>query len=95
MSDAVLFEGRGDGIAILTINRPETRNLPVVMLTARGEENERVRGLATGADDYVVKPFSMTELFARIRAVMRRIRPGLADDQVRVRRGRRTTDARP
>lgn len=64
--------------------RRETANVPIIMLTARGEETDRVRGLDTGADDYVVKPFSMTELFARIRAVMRRIRPGLADDQVRV-----------
>jgi two-component system phosphate regulon response regulator PhoB len=63
-------------------NRPETRNVPIIMLTARGEEADRIRGLDTGADDYVVKPFSMTELFARIRAVMRRIRPGLAEDKV-------------
>lgn len=62
--------------------RPATRNLPVVMLTAKSEEVDRIRGLDTGADDYVVKPFSMTELKARIRAVMRRIRPGLADDRV-------------
>ena len=62
--------------------RPETRNLPIVMLTARGEESDRIRGLDTGADDYVVKPFSMTELCARIRAVLRRIRPGLAEDHV-------------
>jgi len=61
----------------------ETRNLPIVMLTARGEESDRVRGLDTGADDYLVKPFSMTELAARIRAVLRRIRPGLAEDRVR------------
>ena len=62
--------------------RPETRNLPVIMLTARGEESDRVRGLDTGADDYLTKPCSMTELIARIRAVLRRIRPGLADDRV-------------
>jgi len=61
-------------------SRHETSNLPIIMLTARGEEVDRVRGLDTGADDYVVKPFSMTELFARIRAVLRRIRPGLAED---------------
>ena len=60
----------------------ETRNLPVIMLTARGEESDRLRGLETGADDYVVKPFSMAELIARIRAVLRRIRPGLAADQL-------------
>jgi len=63
--------------------RNETRNLPIVMLTARGEESDRIRGLDTGADDYVTKPFSMTELGARIRAVLRRIRPGLAEDRVR------------
>jgi two-component system phosphate regulon response regulator PhoB len=63
--------------------RNETRNLPIIMLTARGEETDRVRGLDTGADDYVVKPFSMTELTARIRAVLRRLRPGLAEDRVR------------
>ena len=62
--------------------RPETRNVPIVMLTARGEESDRIRGLDTGADDYVIKPFSMTELTARLRAVLRRIRPGLAEDQV-------------
>ncbi len=63
--------------------RQETANVPIIMLTARGEETDRVRGLDTGADDYIVKPFSMTELFARIRAVLRRIRPGLAEDVVR------------
>jgi two-component system phosphate regulon response regulator PhoB len=62
--------------------RAETRNVPIIMLTARGEENDRIRGLDTGADDYVVKPFSMSELTARVRAVLRRIRPGLAEDQV-------------
>jgi two-component system phosphate regulon response regulator PhoB len=62
--------------------RPETRNLPIIMLTARGEESDRIRGLDTGADDYVVKPFSMSELAARIRAVLRRIRPGLAEDRL-------------
>ena len=59
-----------------------TRNLPIVMLTARSEETDRIRGLDTGADDYVVKPFSMVELMARIRAVLRRIRPALSDDRV-------------
>jgi len=62
--------------------RPETRNLPIIMLTARGEETDRIRGLDTGADDYVIKPFSMVELAARIRAVLRRIRPGLAEDRL-------------
>lgn len=63
-------------------SRSETRNLPIIMITARGEEADRIRGLDTGADDYVSKPFSITELLARIRAVMRRIRPALADDIV-------------
>ena len=61
----------------------KTRNLPIVMLTARGEESDRVRGLDTGADDYLVKPFAMSELSARLRAVLRRLRPGLAEDRVR------------
>ncbi|MDI7775616.1 phosphate regulon transcriptional regulator PhoB [Asticcacaulis sp. EMRT-3] len=60
---------------------PASRNLPIVMLTARSEESDRIRGLDTGADDYVVKPFSMTELMARIRAVLRRIRPALSEDR--------------
>jgi two-component system phosphate regulon response regulator PhoB len=56
-------------------SRPETRQLPIIMLTARGEESERVRGLATGADDYVVKPFSVPELNARVHALLRRSAP--------------------
>ena len=63
--------------------RAESRNVPIIMLTARGEESDRIRGLDTGADDYVVKPFAMSELSARIRAVLRRLRPGLAEDRVR------------
>jgi len=55
--------------------RPETRTIPVIMLTARGEEVEKVRGLASGADDYVVKPFSVPELIARVRTVLRRANP--------------------
>ena len=62
---------------------PKTRNLPIIMLTARGEESDRIRGLDTGADDYVVKPFAMSELTARVRAVLRRIRPGLTEDVAR------------
>jgi two-component system, OmpR family, phosphate regulon response regulator PhoB len=64
--------------------RQETRNVPIIMLTARGEESDRIRGLDTGADDYLTKPFSMTELLARLRAVLRRIRPSLAEDVVAV-----------
>ena len=55
--------------------RPDTRQLPVIMLTARGEESERVRGLSTGADDYIVKPFSVPELLARVSALLRRSSP--------------------
>ncbi|HVV94425.1 MAG TPA: phosphate regulon transcriptional regulator PhoB [Hyphomicrobiales bacterium] len=55
--------------------RPETADLPVIMMTARGEEDERIRGLKLGADDYVVKPFSVPELMARIRALLRRAKP--------------------
>ena len=55
--------------------RPATARLPIIMLTARGEEGERVRGLATGADDYMVKPFSLPELIARIGALLRRANP--------------------
>jgi two-component system phosphate regulon response regulator PhoB len=54
---------------------PETRNLPIIMLTARGEEGDKLRGLDSGADDYVTKPFSPAELIARIRAALRRSRP--------------------
>jgi len=64
--------------------KQETRNVPIIMLTARGEETDRIRGLDTGADDYLTKPFSMMELLARLRAVMRRIRPSLAEDVVTV-----------
>lgn len=64
--------------------KPETRNLPIIMLTARSEEADRIRGLETGADDYLTKPFSTNELIARVRAVLRRIRPGLAEDKVSV-----------
>ena len=60
----------------------ETRRTPVLMLTARGEETDKVRGLDTGADDYVVKPFAMSELVARIRALLRRSRPELVDERL-------------
>ena len=55
--------------------RPETQLIPVIMLTARGEEGDRIRGLETGADDYIVKPFSVLELLARVRALLRRTSP--------------------
>lgn len=55
--------------------KPETRNIPVIMLSARSEEVDKVRGLETGADDYVVKPYSVIELMARVRSQLRRVRP--------------------
>jgi two-component system phosphate regulon response regulator PhoB len=55
--------------------REETRAIPIIMLTARSEEAERVRGLATGADDYMVKPFSVPELLARVKTILRRVNP--------------------
>lgn len=61
---------------------PDTRNLPIIMLTARSEESDRIRGLDTGADDYLTKPFSTAELVARVKAVLRRIRPALVEDVV-------------
>lgn len=61
---------------------PETRNVPIIILTARGEEDDRIRGLDAGADDYVVKPFSPSELVARVRAVLRRTRPAFDKDSL-------------
>jgi two-component system phosphate regulon response regulator PhoB len=63
--------------------REELRSVPILMLTARGEEGDRVRGLATGADDYVVKPFSVRELVARVRALLRRAAPNRIGDVLR------------
>jgi len=62
---------------------PASRTVPIVMLTARGEEGDRVRGLNSGADDYTVKPFSPAELIARLRAVMRRAQPTSAEEVLR------------
>jgi two-component system phosphate regulon response regulator PhoB len=59
---------------------PKSANVPIIMLTARGEEEDRIRGLETGADDYVTKPFSPRELVARVSAVLRRLRPALAGE---------------
>lgn len=64
--------------------KQETANLPIIMLTARSEEGDRIRGLETGADDYVTKPFSPNELIARVAAVLRRIRPALVEDVITV-----------
>merc|ERR1711969_535248 len=62
----------------------ETAHVPIVMLTARGSEDDRIRGLETGADDYVTKPFSPRELIARVGAVLRRVRPALAGEMLEV-----------
>lgn len=62
--------------------RPDIKNLPIIMLTARGEQTDRVRALDTGADDYVTKPFDPEELIARIQAVLRRTRPALVDERL-------------
>ncbi|MBJ6986701.1 MULTISPECIES: phosphate regulon transcriptional regulator PhoB [unclassified Devosia] len=64
--------------------REETARVPIIMLTARGEEEERVRGLTTGADDYIVKPFSVPELVARIQALLRRASPSLVTNALKV-----------
>ena len=64
--------------------RAETERLPVIMLTARGEESDRVRGLSTGADDYLVKPFSMPEFVARVRALLRRAKPETLSNVLKV-----------
>lgn len=81
--DIVLLDWMIQGLAGIEVCRrlrrlPETANVPIIMLTARGEEADRIRGLETGADDYVTKPFSPRELVARVHAVLRRVRPALA-----------------
>jgi two-component system phosphate regulon response regulator PhoB len=81
--DLVLLDWMIRGLAGIEVCRrlratPDTANVPIIMLTARGEESDRVNGLDAGADDYVTKPFSPRELLARVRAVLRRVRPALA-----------------
>jgi two-component system phosphate regulon response regulator PhoB len=85
--DVIVLDWMIEGISGLEVCRrlrrkPGTANVPIIMLTARGEESDRVRGLEVGADDYVTKPFSPRELMARVAAVLRRIRPGLAGEQL-------------
>ena len=85
--DIVLLDWMEEGLSGIEVCRrlrrmPETANVPIIMLTARGEEEDRVRGLETGADDYVTKPFSPRELVARVGAVLRRVRPVLAGEQL-------------
>ncbi len=76
----------GSGIQFIKLMKQEelTRNIPVVMLTARGEEEDKVRGLEVGADDYITKPFSPKELTARIKAVMRRVVPTATEEIIDV-----------
>ncbi len=85
--DLVILDWMLPGVSGLEIcrrlrARETTRTLPVIMVTARGEEGERVRGLSVGADDYVVKPFSVPELMARVRALLRRSRPERIADRL-------------
>jgi two-component system phosphate regulon response regulator PhoB len=80
LPDLIILDWMLPGVSGLEIcrrlrARDATRDLPIIMLTARGEEAERVRGLSVGADDYVVKPFSLPELMARVRSLLRRSRP--------------------
>jgi two-component system, OmpR family, phosphate regulon response regulator PhoB len=87
--DAVLLDWMIPKVAGIEVcrrlrQRQETANVPILMLTARSDETDRIRGLDQGADDYIVKPFSITELMARLRAVLRRIRPGLAEDRTTI-----------
>jgi len=81
--DIVILDWMIEGVSGLEVCRrlrrgKATANVPIIMLTARGEETDRIRGLETGADDYVTKPFSPGELIARVGAVLRRVRPALA-----------------
>jgi len=85
--DVVILDWMIEGISGLEVCRrlrrkERTANVPIIMLTARGEESDRIRGLEIGADDYVTKPFSPRELMARVSAVLRRVRPALAGEQL-------------
>jgi two-component system phosphate regulon response regulator PhoB len=85
--DLVVLDWMIEGVSGIEVcrrlrRRPNTAHVPIIMLTARGEESDRIRGLETGADDYVTKPFSPRELIARVGAVLRRVRPALAGEQL-------------
>lgn len=85
--DVVILDWMLEGLSGIEVCRrlrraPETANVPIIMLTARGEEADRIRGFETGADDYVTKPFSPRELVARVLAVLRRVRPALAGERL-------------
>ena len=110
--DLVILDWMIEGVSGIEVcrrlrRRSATAHVPIIMLTARGEEGDRIRGLETGADDYVTKPFSPRELIARVGAVLRRVRPALAGelltygdiemdvDAHRVRRGGRSVQLGP
>jgi two-component system, OmpR family, phosphate regulon response regulator PhoB len=110
--DLVILDWMIEGVSGIEVcrrlrRRSGTAHVPIIMLTARGEESDRIRGLQTGADDYVTKPFSPRELLARVEAVFRRVRPALAGEQLaygdiemdvdshRVRRGGRPVQLGP
>ena len=81
--DIVLLDWMVEGLSGIEVCRrlrraTDTANVPIIMLTARGEEEDRIRGLETGGDDYMAKPFSPRELVARVAAILRRVRPALA-----------------
>src|SRR5437868_1328826 len=83
--DLVILDWMIEGVTGIEVcrrlrRRSSTAQVPIIMLTARGEESDRIRGLETGADDYVTKPFSPRELLARVGAVLRRVRPALAGE---------------
>jgi len=85
--DIILLDWMIEGISGIEVcrrlrRRATSANTPIIMLTARGEESDRIRGFDTGADDYVTKPFSPRELVARVGAVLRRVRPALAGEQL-------------
>jgi two-component system phosphate regulon response regulator PhoB len=85
--DLVILDWMIEGVTGIEVcrrlrRRSSTAQVPIIMLTARGEESDRIRGLETGADDYVTKPFSPRELLARVGAVLRRVRPALAGEQL-------------
>ena len=85
--DVIILDWMLPGVSGIEIcrrlkTRAETRAIPVIMLTARSEEADRVRGLETGADDYVVKPYSVIELMARVRTQLRRVRPASVGERL-------------
>ena len=85
--DLVILDWMIEGVTGIEVCRrlrrkPATAHVPIIMLTARGEEGDRIRGLETGADDYITKPFSPRELLARVGAILRRVRPALAGERL-------------